>query len=154
MKETTDMELLTTTQTPRKSGIMWKALTLALCGALTFGNISCGSKTPEDVREQEEEVERLNFQLESYIKARKELVANYNKLLKYPKTESNKYDINRSLAGIHETIIEYDEKIKDLGEDRLEATKDLHEYRAKVETYYAPNTPIDPNRWDFLLAIK
>ena len=149
-----NMENLTTNETTKKSGMLWKTLTLALCGALAFGNISCGSTTQEDVRKQEQEIEGINFQLSSYIKSRKDLVEKYNKLLKYPKTESNKQDINRSLSGIHETIIEYDEKIRELGEDRLDATKTLNEYMAEVETFYAPNTPIDPNRWDFLLAIK
>ena len=137
------MERLTTTETTKKYGILWKTLTFALCGALTLSNISCGSTTQEDVREQEEEIERINSQLTIYIKSRKESVE-----------ESNKQDINRSLSGIHEKITEYDEKIRELGEDRLDATKTLDEYRAKVKTFYSPNTPIDPNRWDFLLAIK
>ena len=154
MEKTTDMEILTTTEAPKKTGMWWKALTLTLCGVLSLSNISCGSTTPEDVREQEEEVDRLNFQIASYITSRKQLVENYNKLLKQPKTEANKQDINRSLAGIYETIVEYDKKIRELRDDKLEATKTLHEYRADVETFYAPNTPMDPNRWDFLLTIQ
>ena len=76
------MERLTTTETTKKYGILWKTLTFALCGALTLSNISCGSTTQEDVREQEEEIERINSQLTIYIKSRKELVEKYNKLLK------------------------------------------------------------------------
>jgi hypothetical protein len=87
---------------------------------------------------------RINYYIES----------DYNKLLQYPKTDSNKADIERSLAQIYEVISDYDEKIKDLAEDKLEAIDDLNEYISDTEVHFIPNKPIDPNRWDFLLTIK
>ena len=148
------MEKLTTTDTPRKSGLMWKTLTLALCGALSLSMISCWNTTSKDVLKQQKKVESLSFQISHYIDARKQLVEDYNKLLKYPKSKSNKYDINRSLAQIYEKISEYDEKLEDLAEDKLKAIDKLNEYIWNLEVNYAPNEPIDPNRWDFLLTIQ
>lgn len=154
MEQTTNMEKITTTQMPRKSEVMWKALKLLLCGALTFSSISCGKTTQKDVANQEKKIESISFQISHYINARKWLVANYNNLLKYPKTESNKADINRSLAQIYEKITEYDEKLQDLAEDKLEAIDDLNGYISDLEVSFSPNQPIDPNRWDFLLTLK
>ena len=152
MKKTTNMENLTTTNTTtKKSGLLWKALTLSLCAALALGNISCGKTTPKDVMKQEQKMEKINFQISNYIKARKKLAEDYNSLLAYPAAESNKRDIKLSLSGIYETIVEYDEKIQELSEDRLDAEKVLNDYTAEIESFYAPNTPIDPNRRDFLL---
>lgn len=151
MEKTTNIEISADTTNTKKSWILLKALTLALCWTLTFGNISCGGPSPKDVMKQEQKMERINFQIANYIKARKKLVEDYNSLLAYPVTESNKWDIKLSLSGIYETIVEYDEKIQDLSEDRLDAEKDLNYYTAEVESAYTPNTPIDPNRWDFLL---
>ena len=148
------MEKLTTTDTPRKSGFMWKTLTLALCGALSLSMISCWNTTSKDVLKQQKKVESLSFQISHYIDARKQLVEDYNKLLKYPKNKSNKNDINRSLAQIYEKISEYDEKLEELAEDKLEAIDKLNEYIWDLEVNYAPNEPIDPNRWDFLLTIQ
>ena len=144
----------TTTTTTKKSKGTLKLLTLLLCWALTVGNVSCGSKTPKDVMKQEQKLETINFQLSNYIKARKKLAEDYNSLLQYPVTESNKRDIKLSLSGIYETIVEYDETIQDLSEDRLKAKKTLNKYTAEVEALYAPDTPIDPNRWDFLLTTE
>jgi hypothetical protein len=31
---------------------------------------------------------------------------------------------------------------------------DLNKYISDLEVSFAPNKPIDPNRWDFLLTIK
>jgi chromosome segregation ATPase len=119
-----------------------------------LSNISCGNATQKDVADQQKKIESISFQISHYINARKSLVTNYNELLKYPKTESNKNDINRSLAQIYEKIAEYDEKIEDLAEDKLEAIDDLNEYISDLEINYAPDKPIDPNRRDFLLTIK
>ncbi len=152
MKETTNMENLTTIDTTtKKSGRLWKALALSLCTALTLGNISCGKTTAKDVMRQEQKMEEINHQIANYIKARKKLAEDYNSLLAYPVSESNKRDIKLSLSVIYETIVEYDEKIQELSEDRLDAERVLNDYTAEVEGVYAPNTPIDPNRRDFLL---
>ena len=148
------MEKLTTTDTPRKSSLMWKILTLALCGALSLSMISCWNTTSKDVLKQQKKVESLSSQISHYIDARKELVEDYNKLLKHPKSKSNKNDIKRSLAQIYEKISKYDEKLEDLAEDKLEAIDKLNEYIWNLEINYAPNEPIDPDRWDFLLTIQ
>jgi len=145
------MERLTTEST-RKSGLMWNVLSLALCGALSFSNISCGNKTQKDVIQQQQKLESINFQLSHYIQARKDLVVDYNKLLKYPKTNSNKNDINKSLYQMFEVITDYDEKIEDLAKDRIEAIDDLNKYISDLGVNSSPNQPIDPNRWDFLLT--
>jgi len=148
------MEKITTVETPRKSGLIWKTLTFALWVALSFSNISCWNTTQKDVMEQQKKIENLSSQISDYINARKKLAEDYNKLLKYPKSKSNKNDINRSLAQIYEKISEYDEKLEDLAEDKLEAIDKLNEYIWNLEINYAPNEPIDPDRWDFLLTIQ
>ena len=144
------MERIITTETPRKSGLVSKSLVaLSLCGALTLS--SCWGTTEKDVLKQQEEVERVNFQISSFIEARKKLVKDYNKLLNYPKTESNKWDINRSLAGMRSTIMEYDEKIWELAEDRLEAIDNLNRDISDLDVAVSFDTPLDENRRDFLL---
>ncbi len=141
------------TQTPKKKyWFPYKTITLAISGILAFW--SCWKATQQDVLEQQKKVESISFQIEHYIKARKQLVEDYNNLLKYPKNKSNKNDINRSLAQIYEKISEYDEKFEELADDKLEATDKLNEYIWDLEVNYAPNEPIDPDRWDFLLTIQ
>ena len=154
MEQTTNMENFTTTRTNKKSGFIPKTLSLTLCWILTLSNMSCGKATQKDVADQQKKIESLSFQISHYINARKELVSDYNKLLQYPKTDSNKADVERSLAQIYEVISDYDEKIKDLAEDKLEAIDDLNKYTSNMEVNFFPNKPIDPNRWDFLLTIK
>lgn len=148
------MESFTTTETHKKSWFISKALGFTLCWVLTLTNISCGKATQKDVMEQQKKIENLSSQISDYINARKKLAEDYNKLLKYPKSKSNKNDINRSLAQIYEKISEYDEKLEDLAEDKLEAIDKLNEYIWNLEVNYTPNEPIDPNRWDFLLTIQ
>ena len=147
------MERLTSEST-RKSGLMWNVLSLALCWALSFSNISCGNKTQKDVIQQQQKLESINFQLSHYIQARKNLVVDYNKLLKYPKTNSNKNDINKSLYQMFEVITDYDEKIEDLAKDKINAEVDLNDYIADLGSWVLPNNPIDPDKWDFLLTIQ
>ena len=141
-------------RTSEKKWIIWKAFTVALCGVLAFGSASCGHKTEKDVMEQQKKVETLSFQISHYISARKWFVEKYNTLLKYPKTEANKAQIYESLSQLYDVISEYDEKIADLAEDKLDAEVDLNDYIANLGTDILPSNPIDPNKWDFLLAIK
>jgi len=152
------MEKIITTETgerkTNKSNLIRNLSIFTLCWALALSNASCGKATQKDVADQQKKIESLSFQISHYINARKELVSDYNKLLQYPKTDSNKADIERSLAQIYEVISDYDEKIKDLAEDKLEAIDDLNEYISDTEVLFIPNKPIDPNRWDFLLTIK
>lgn len=152
------MEKIITTETgerkTNKSNLIRNLSIFTLYWALALSNASCGKATQKDVADQQKKIESLSFQISHYINARKELVSDYNKLLQYPKTDSNKADIERSLAQIYEVISDYDEKIKDLAEDKLEAIDDLNEYISDTEVHFIPNKPIDPNRWDFLLTIK
>ncbi len=148
------METLAIKTLEEKKGFIWKLSTLALCWALAFWNISCSKTTQEDVNKQQEKVESISFQVSHYINARKQLVKDYNTLLRYPRTETNKSDINKSLAQIYEVITDYDKKIENLAKDRIEAIDDLNSYISNVERSYTPNEPLDPNRWDFLLTIQ
>lgn len=148
------MERLSQNTLENKNWIWKKALTLALCGVLAFGSASCGHKTEKDVMEQQKKVETLSFQISHYINARKWFVEKYNTLLKYPKTESNKVQIYESLSQLYDIIAEYDEKISDLAEDKLDAEVDLNDYVAEAGSRILPGNPIDPNRWDFLLIIQ
>ena len=148
------MEILSTKSFERKRKFVWKLSTIALCGALALWNVSCWKKTHEDVAEQQKKVESISFQISHYINSRKELVNDYNKLLRYPQTESNKSDIKRSLAQIYEVIMEYDKKIEDLAKDKIDAIDDLNSYISDAEVNFAPNEPLDPNRWDYLLTIQ
>lgn len=148
------METLSPKTPENKSWIWKKAFTLALCGALAFWSVSCGHKTEKDVMEQQKKVETLSFQISHYINARKWFVEKYNTLLKYPKTEANKAQIYESLSQLYDIIAEYDEKIADLAEDKLDAEVDLNDYIAEAGSRVLPGNPIDPNKWDFLLAIQ
>lgn len=154
MKKTSDMELLTTTQTSKKSGIVWKTLTLALCGALTFGNISCGKTTWKDVADKQEIIESLSSDISYLIWERKKVVEDYNKLLAYPRSSENEKDIKKSLNQMYEVIVKYDEDIADLLEDRIDAIGDLRECIPDAGGNFAPNTPADPAKWDFFFTIK
>ena len=154
MERTTNLENPTTIGISQKSGLILKTLSCVLCWTMALNNISCGKATQKDVENQQSKIESISFQISHYINARKELVTDYNKLLRYPKTDSNKADINRSLAQIYRVISDYDEKIKDLAEDKLEATDKLNKYTSNLEISFSPSEPIDPNRWDFLLTIK
>jgi len=154
MERTTNLENPTTTGISQKSRLILKTLSCVLCWTMALSNISCGKATQKDVENQQSKIESISFQISHYINARKELVADYNKLLRYPKTDSNKADINRSLAQIYRVISDYDEKIKDLAEDKLEAIDKLNEYTSNLEVSFSPSEPIDPNRWDFLLTLK
>ena len=147
------METLSQQATERR-WITWKALTFALCWVLSLSSMSCGNKTEKDVMEQEKKVENLSFQISHYINARKWFVEKYNTLLSYPKTDANKSRINKSLSQLYDVIVEYDKKIEDLAEDKIDAEIDLNEYIANLGTNTLPNSPIDPNVWDFLLATQ
>jgi len=144
------MEKITNIEFPRKSWFTTRALILALWGALSF--TSCDSATGNDVLDKQQELERIEFQLSSNIESRKELGEKYNKLLKYPRTKSNEWDIDRSLSGIYQAIVELDEKIQTLEEDRLNAEKQLNECKSNAQTFYAPNKPIALDKWDHLLV--
>ena len=150
MTKTTNREIPSRITTEKKSTILHKALTSALYGALIFANVSCGDSIPQSIMEQEQKIEEINFQLSNYIKARNELAEDYNKLRKL-RTESNKRDVNMSLAGIYETIVEYDERIKELTEEELENKKILTEYTTEEETFFIPNDTIPTDRWIHLL---
>ena len=147
------MEILSARPFERKKKFIWKFSTIALCGALVLWNLSC-KKTQEDVNKQQEKLESISFQISHYINARKQLVEDYNELLRYPRTETNRSDINKSLSQIYEVITDYDKIIENLAKDRIEAIDDLNSYISDVEVGYAPNEPLDPNRWDYLLTIQ
>jgi hypothetical protein len=72
-------------------------------------------------------VELLSFNISHYIDARKKLVNEYNTILKYPRTEANQYEIDNHLSLLEEQIEEYDEKIKECVEDKLDAEAELNE---------------------------
>lgn len=138
----------------QKKWIWQKAINLALFTMISFGTASCRSTTEKDVMDQQNKIENIDFQISHYITARKDFVEKYNKLLAYPKTEANKNRIKESLWQLYEVIRDYDEKIEDLAEDKIDAEVDLNDYIADLGTWALPNNPIDPNKWDFLLAIK
>lgn len=148
------METLATHTTKRKSSIPHKAIAIALSWVLAFWNISCGKTTQKDVIKQQTKVENLSFQISHYISARKEFVEKYNNLLKYPKNKSNENDINNSLSQLYEAIADYDKKIAKLAENKIDAEIDLNKYKANLWSWFIPNWPIDPNRWDYLLTIQ
>lgn len=141
-------------KTSEKRWLIWKAFTLALCGALTFGSASCGHKTEKDVMEQERKVESLSSQISDCINSRKWFVKKYNTLLKYPKTKANKAKIYESLSQLYDAITECDEKIEDLAKDKIDAEVKLNDYISEVWSLSLPNNPIDPDKWDFLLTIQ
>lgn len=148
------METLTSSTSVRKSWFNSKMLSLALWAALTFWNISCWNTTQKDVMEKQEKVENLSFQISHYISARKGFVEKYNKLLKYPKNKTNEANINNSLSQLYEVIVDYDEKIADLAEDKIDAEVNLNEDIANLWNWFNLKWPIDPNKRDFLLTIQ
>ena len=135
---------------PKKSWLTTKALIFTLRWVLSL--TSCDDTTNSDISNQQQKLERIEFKLSSNIESRKKLGAKYNKLLKYPKTKSNEWDIDRSLSGLYQAIIELDENIQKLEEDRLNTEKELNECKSNTQIFYAPNKPIDLDRWDHLLV--
>ena len=148
------MEKLSTHTSEKRNKIAHKAITLALSGALILWNVSCGNITQKDIMKQEAKVENLSFQLSHYISARKDFVEKYNKLLKYPKTKSNEADINNSLSQLYEVIVDYDKKIANLAKNKINAEVDLNKDIANLWNWFSLKWPIDPDKWDFLLAIQ
>lgn len=146
------MEKLTTTAPSKTSWIKWIILATAL-GLCTI-SCSCWGPTEKDVADQQQKLEKLSYQISQYINSRKDLVAKYNTLLAYPKTDANKHEINKSLIQIWEKICEYDEKLSDLAKDKIDAESDLSNYIANLKIKVSPNEPIDPNKRDFLLTIQ
>ena len=146
------MEKLTTTAPSKTSWIKWIILATAL-GLCTI-SCSCWGPTEKDVADQHQKLETLSYQISQYINSRKDLVAKYNTLLAYPKTDANKHEINKSLIQIWEKICEYDEKLSDLAKDKIDAESDLSNYIANLKIKVSPNEPIDPNKRDFLLSIQ
>lgn len=146
------MEKLTTTTPSKTSWIKWIILATAL-GLCTI-SCSCWGPTEKDVADQQQKLEKLSYQISQYINSRKDLVAKYNTLLAYPKTDANKHEINKSLIQIWEKICEYDEKLSDLAKDKIDAESDLSNYIANLKIKVSPNEPIDPNKRDFLLSIQ
>ncbi len=145
------MEKITTRETTlKKSDLIWKIFTLALCWALTLWNVSCGKATQEDIFKQEKKIETISFKISQYKKAYIELWNKYNELFKYPKTEDNKNDINRSLAQMYEKIQEYDEELRKLDGDKIRAIDKLNKLKADAEVNYAPNDTINTHRRDHL----
>lgn len=124
-----------------------------LVGILGLSTVSCWETTQKDINEQRHKVELLSFNISHYIDARKKLVNEYNTILKYPRTEANQYEIDNHLSLLEEQIEEYDEKIKECVEDKLDAEAELNE---KIEDRWIAwvHTSIDPNKRDYLLQIN
>lgn len=124
-----------------------------LLGALNLWFWSCWKTTQKDISEQRQKIEILSFNIVNCINARKEVVNQYNSMLDYPATESNKYEIDNHLCLLEEQIHEYDEKIKDFVEEKIDAEADLSE---KIEDRWTMwvHTHIDPNKWDYLLTVQ
>lgn len=124
-----------------------------LAGILGLWASSCWKTTPKDVNDQKHKVELLSMNISHYINARKKLVNDYNTILAYPRTQSNEYEIDNHLCLLEEQIYEYDKKIKDLVEDKLDAEVTLNEKIEDRGTAWVHST-IDPNKWDYLLTIQ
>ena len=124
-----------------------------IAGILSLSTASCWETTQKDINEQKHKVELLSFNIKQCINARKKIVNDYNTLVKYPKTESNQYEIDNHLSLMEEQIEEYDEKIKDFAEEKLDAEISLNE---KIQDRWIAwvHTSIDPNKRDYLLQIN
>ena len=118
-----------------------------------FWMTSCWETTQKDINEQRQKVNLLTFNISQYIEERKKLADKYNTILNYPRTEANQYEIDNHLSLLEEQIEEYDEKIKDLVEEKLDAEVSLNE---KIEDRWVAwvHTPVDPNKRDYLLQIN
>ena len=97
-----------------------------LAGVLVWVS-SCWKTTQKEINEQKHKVELLSFNISHYIDARKKLVNEYNAILEYPRTEANQYVIDNHLSLLEEQIEEYDGKIEDCIEDKLDADAELSE---------------------------
>ena len=75
----------------------------------------------------------------------------YNKLLKYPKTKSNEWNINRSLSWLYLAIQKLDWEIEKLEVERLNDEEELNECKSNAQIFYVPNGPMALDRWDHLL---
>lgn len=124
-----------------------------LASILSLWVSSCWKTTQNDINNKKYDIEVLSFNISNYINARKKLVNEYNTILAYPKTESNKYEIDAHLCLLEEQIHSYDEKIKDLVEEKLKVQVDLTEIMKDRWTTWV-HSSIDPNKWDYLLAVQ
>lgn len=127
-------------------------IVLLLAAILSWWASSCHETTQKDVNNQKHKIEVLSLNISNYINARKKLANEYNSILAYPKTEANKYEIDNHLYLLEQEIFDYDEKIRDLIEDKINAEYDLSERIGNMWTTWI-HSPIDPNKWDYLLAI-
>ena len=124
-----------------------------LAGILGLWVSSCWETTQKDINEQKYKIELLSINISNYINARKKLVNEYNTILSYPKTEANKYEIDNHLCLLEEQILDYDEKIKDLVEEKIDAESDLTEKIEDMWTTWIHST-MDPNKRDYLLSVQ
>ena len=124
-----------------------------IAGILGLSTVSCWETTSKDINNQKHKIELLSFNIKQCINARKKIVNDYNTLVKYPKTEANQYEIDNHLSLMEKQIEEYDEKIKDFAEEKLDAENSLNE---KIQDRWIAwiHTAIDPNKWDYLLSVQ
>ena len=127
-------------------------MSIALAWVL-LGSSSCWKTTQKDINNQKQKIELLSFNIENCINARKKLVNEHNAILAYPKTESNKYEIDNHLYLLEEQIADYDKKIKNFIEEKINAEVDLSK---KIENRWSVwiHSSIDPNKRDYLLTIQ
>jgi hypothetical protein len=125
----------------------------ALVWLLGLWAASCWKTTSKDINDSRHKVELLSINIPHYIDARKKLVNEYNNILAYPRTEANEFEIDNHLSLLEEQIYEYDEKIRKLVEEKVDAEATLNKKIGDRWTMWVHPT-IDPDKWDYLLTIQ
>lgn len=112
---------------------------------------SCWEVTQADVNRAQLEYQTINKQLAQAIDSREDIVKIYNTMLAKPvSTSEEQYNKNVSLWQRYDQILNFEEMIKKLWEDKARAKGKLEEYKVACAAQAAPNEPINERKWDFL----
>ena len=129
----------------------WKTYVLATLTALSLSLTSCKAPTWVDVVKDKQKVEVAENQLSLLIEKRRELVLIYNQYLALSGTPwYDNLDFEKAKAQTFDQIVKYEKdinkQIKKINKYKWKLTKD--ELKS-LDVSPNPNTPMDPNKYDF-----
>jgi len=129
----------------------WKTYALATLTALSLSLTSCKAPTWADIIKDKQKIEVAKNQLSLLIEERRELVETYNQYLALSGTPwYDNLDFENAKTQVFAQIVKHEKdinkKIKEINRHKWKLTK--HELKS-LEASPNPNTPMDPNKYNF-----